>query len=188
MDFLYLLPLLFTIVAVGSYGFYKHAARHTDGTDDIQNATSAQKGLMTAAQVVALEEIGYEEGSWTPGLTFGGASVGMTFTTQMGLYTKVGNTVTISGFILLSAKGSSTGTVLITGLPFTVINTYGAKVGVPLLFNKITFANQLMGYLSENDTVIQLREITEAGAQSNISNADFSDDSYIVFNSTYRAA
>lgn len=32
-----------------------HAASHTDGTDDIQSATNAQKGLATAAQITVLE-------------------------------------------------------------------------------------------------------------------------------------
>lgn len=32
-----------------------HAATHTDGTDDIQNASNSQKGLATAGQVTALE-------------------------------------------------------------------------------------------------------------------------------------
>ena len=32
-----------------------HAASHTDGTDDIQSATNAQKGLATAPQITALE-------------------------------------------------------------------------------------------------------------------------------------
>ena len=32
-----------------------HAGNHTDGTDDIQSATNAQKGLATAAQITALE-------------------------------------------------------------------------------------------------------------------------------------
>ncbi len=34
-----------------------HAASHTDGTDDIQNATAAQKGLATAAQIAKLDGI-----------------------------------------------------------------------------------------------------------------------------------
>jgi len=38
---------------VGAGGL--HAASHTDGTDDIQNATNSQKGLMTAAQATSLE-------------------------------------------------------------------------------------------------------------------------------------
>ena len=32
----------------------------------------------------------YEEGSWTPGITFGGAAVGVTYASQTGQYTKVG--------------------------------------------------------------------------------------------------
>jgi len=32
-----------------------HAASHTDGTDDLQSATNAQKGVATAAQITALE-------------------------------------------------------------------------------------------------------------------------------------
>jgi len=34
-----------------------HATSHTDGTDDIQNATAAQKGLATAAQITKLDAI-----------------------------------------------------------------------------------------------------------------------------------
>ncbi len=34
-----------------------HASDHTDGTDDIQNATAAQKGLATAAQITKLDGI-----------------------------------------------------------------------------------------------------------------------------------
>lgn len=34
-----------------------HASNHTDGTDDLQNATNGQKGLATAAQITALEAV-----------------------------------------------------------------------------------------------------------------------------------
>lgn len=34
-----------------------HASDHTDGTDDIQNATAAQKGVATAAQITKLDAI-----------------------------------------------------------------------------------------------------------------------------------
>jgi len=60
----------------------------------------------------------YEEGAWTPVLTFNGNSVGTTYTTQRGRYTKVGRAVTVHFEISLSSKGSSTGEAWITGLPF----------------------------------------------------------------------
>lgn len=37
-----------------------HASNHTDGTDDIQDATTSQKGLMTAAQAAKLEALALE--------------------------------------------------------------------------------------------------------------------------------
>jgi len=39
------------------YSAITHASNHTDGTDDIQNATSGQKGLATAAQITKLDGI-----------------------------------------------------------------------------------------------------------------------------------
>ncbi len=64
--FPFFIPL---IIPVGSYGFYKHAARHTDGTDDIQNATSVQKGLMTAVQAEEVDSISPEQWGILGGLT-----------------------------------------------------------------------------------------------------------------------
>lgn len=41
----------------GTYPSATHASRHTDGSDDIQDATVGQKGLMTAAQASKLDGI-----------------------------------------------------------------------------------------------------------------------------------
>lgn len=41
----------------GSFAAASHAGRHVDGSDDIQNATAAQKGLATAAQISKLDTI-----------------------------------------------------------------------------------------------------------------------------------
>ena len=65
----------------------------------------------------------YEKGTWTPGIAFGGASVGATYTNQVGAYTKIGNLVTCQFYLLLSSKGSSVGGVSITGLPFAANST-----------------------------------------------------------------
>jgi len=42
-----------------------HASEHTDGTDDIQDATGSQKGLMTAAQASKLNDIADEATNYT---------------------------------------------------------------------------------------------------------------------------
>jgi len=62
----------------------------------------------------------YEEGTFTPTLTFGGAAVGMTFTSRAGFYTKIGRNVTLTLSAVLSAKGSSAGNAVTGGFPFAV--------------------------------------------------------------------
>lgn len=65
----------------------------------------------------------YEEGTWTPSV--GGTA---TYSTQSGIYTKVGSVVYVQ-FWLICNGGAGTGQQ-ITGLPFTVINSrYGVCFG-----------------------------------------------------------
>ena len=61
----------------------------------------------------------YEEGTWTPTLTIGGLTTGITYTTRSASYVKIGRIVYISLNIQLSSKGFLTGDVIITALPFT---------------------------------------------------------------------
>jgi hypothetical protein len=73
---------------------------------------------VASADVNTLDD--YEEGTWTMGVSFGGASVGVTYAANAGTYTKIGRKVTVNGYLQLSSKGSSTGTAELTGLPFTI--------------------------------------------------------------------
>jgi hypothetical protein len=72
----------------------------------------------------------YEEGTWTPELRFGGATTGITYTTQIGYYVKVGRLVLASLQITLSSKGSATGAASIAGLAFTAQNLTGTLLHV----------------------------------------------------------
>lgn len=63
----------------------------------------------------------YEEGTWTPAIAFGGASVGVTYVSRSGSYTKIGRMVYFYFAMELSSKGSSTGNITITGFPFTAL-------------------------------------------------------------------
>jgi len=59
----------------------------------------------------------YEEGTWGPVMTQPGAT--FTHSYQYGLYTKVGNLVTITGTLGWSAKSGGSGNVGFSNLPFT---------------------------------------------------------------------
>jgi hypothetical protein len=128
----------------------------------------------------------YEEGTWTMGVSFGGASVGVTTSANTGTYVKIGRQVTVNGYFLLTNKGSSTGIAYLTGLPFTVGNTAGNFGAASLWFDKIAFANQFQGRVNQNVTYIELEEITEAGVVSNLTNAEFANNSGIMISATYQ--
>jgi hypothetical protein len=70
----------------------------------------------------------YEEGTWTPTITFGGSgNTGITYQGQSGIYTKIGNRVFITCYVQMLSKGSSTGGLNIVGLPFTTPSASSAN-------------------------------------------------------------
>ena len=71
----------------------------------------------------------YTSGTFTPGVSFGGAFVGVSYTNQLGQYQLIGDIFYFTLLIQLSAKGSSTGAARITGFPF---NTSALETAVPI--------------------------------------------------------
>jgi hypothetical protein len=127
----------------------------------------------------------YEEGTWTMGVSFGGASVGVTYANNTGTYTKVGRKVTVNGYLGLTSKGSSTGGAAITGLPFTIPNVLANYAAASVYLDKVTFANQYQAIGAINTTNVLLSEITEAGAVSSLNDGNFANNSEIIINFTY---
>ena len=127
----------------------------------------------------------YEEGTWTMGVSFGGASVGVTYSNNTGTYTKIGRQVTVNGYLSLTNKGSSTGSAAITGLPFTIANTTGNYSTASLYLENVSFANQFMGLGITASTNTNLYEITEAGGTSNLVNTAFTNNSVIAISLIY---
>jgi hypothetical protein len=155
----------------------------------LSDATVTTSGIEFPATQVASASANnlddYEEGTFTMGIAFGGASVGVTYLANTGTYTKIGRQVTVNGFVYLSSKGSSTGTARVTGLPFTIGNS-GANLSAPSLnVYAITFGNQIQGLGDTNQTTIVLEQVSALGTVATISNADFANDSYIVLSFTY---
>lgn len=68
----------------------------------------------------------YEEGTFTPGISFTTpGDLAVTYTLQTGTYTKKGREVTVSALVIAATFTHTTaaGNLLITGLPFTVGNS-----------------------------------------------------------------
>jgi len=127
----------------------------------------------------------YEEGTWTIGLTFGGASVGLTTALNTGRYTKIGRQVTVCGRLELSNKGSSTGAAVITGLPFAIGSGNDSAQGVSFRFNGVSYTGSFQGYGGIGSTLINLEQISEAGSPTALTDSNFNNGTSIQISFTY---
>jgi hypothetical protein len=126
----------------------------------------------------------YEEGSWTPVLAFGGGSTGITYSSQQGNYTKIGNRVCISGRIGLSNKGSSTGAVTITGLPFTSANTLFNSMSIAG-FDLASITGSLQAYNAPNTSTVSEITYLGTGTHTGLNQSNFNNGSGLMFNFSY---
>ena len=130
----------------GAYGS-NHVGVHSSGV--VLNAATSQTGYIMSAGSAAMTfgptgstiQLGglttanalddYEEGTFTP--TFIGSTGNPTvnYNTQLGSYTKIGNTVTYTIFIVTNSRSGGSGHLSVGGLPFTVgLNQdYGSTIG-----------------------------------------------------------
>lgn len=128
----------------------------------------------------------YDEGTFTPVLRFGGASVGITYTQQAGFYIRTGSSVWFKIIIVLSAKGSSTGASSISGLPFTAANdnVSGLNGYCPYL-SSVTFTANPFAYISDNTAVVNLSRLVSGSLNTNLTDAEFVDTSRALIVGTY---
>jgi hypothetical protein len=123
----------------------------------------------------------YEEGTWTPALKFGGASVGMTGTFT-GTYTKIGRLVYVFARCVLTAKGSSTGDATITGLTFAAADFPAAIVDPTVGLSGLTAGGAILGVLAGTTIYLMLLTTTMRGGMTH---ANFTNTSDIRFGISY---
>lgn len=129
----------------------------------------------------------YEEGSGTPGVAFGGASVGMTFLSRYYVYVKTAKFVYTKSRIIMTAKGSSTGTAWINGLPFTAQNpNYGGTVQVGYASGMSGLGGGIFGYVEPNNSITTLTGPT-ATTVASMSDTNFTNASDMIFSVVYEA-
>ena len=139
----------------------------------------------------------YEEGTFTPAYTFGGSTTGIVYGTnlQKGRYTKVGRFVQCIIYIGMTDKGSQSGAVVITGLPFTSVNdgfntSAVAHIGAYTGGWDLSAEAHFTGGVGSNEAVINLRECvfsTDTNAAA-VTAAMATDDSQMYMSVTYEAA
>lgn len=143
------------------------------------NATSINFGGTSLAA--------YTEGTWTPTVEFGGNSTGMTYSRRAGAYTKIGDIVCVMADITLSAKGSSTGTLTVTGLP---VATGGVGTTFTLDLGSSTwtgFTAGMIGRASSGGTGVSFRAQTTSGQGTTtaVTDANATNTSVLNFSGCY---
>lgn len=133
----------------------------------------------------------YEEGTWTPTLTFGGAATGITYDSNEGVYIKIGQLVNVFWRIRLTSKGTATGSANITGLPFacgSFVSLGPYYTGIGAFYTGLSGMNSHpAGYVNRGATSIVLTD-SAATARVNMNDTHFTDTSDILMSMTYRAS
>lgn len=104
----------------------------TDSADDLGSSskfwrlTYSDGYVFPATQAVSanantLDD--YEEGTWAASFVSAGGSVTIHTTYDVGTYTKIGRICHVSGYFQISSTSSPTGTLSISGLPFTSLSS-----------------------------------------------------------------
>jgi hypothetical protein len=153
----------------------------TLGTISVGNATPSTSGAgitfpatqSASSDANTLDD--YEEGTWTPTLTFNGLSTGITYGTRTASYVKIGQFVYCSFNIILTSKGSATGSSGITGLPFVGGGTVAYPMAASNIFN-LTSTTQTMLQIGTGGTTM---EIKFSGLDSNPTEANFTNSTQV---------
>lgn len=156
------------------------------GTDEIPMwvAGSAVTRKITRANFLA----GYAantDSTWTPSLAFGGNTTGITYSNRWGIYTRVGNTVSLAALLSLSSKGAQTGAAKIFGLPVLVRTGYAGVVNVAW-FSMASNLVEFSGIISGTDGGIDLVGLSAAAASlATLTDAAFGNSSILYVSATY---
>jgi hypothetical protein len=162
-----------------------------EGLPNEINAEFAQISQSVSVQIAAAldgtaGEQTYVEGTFTPALAFGGASTGITYSTQTGTYTRIGRTVYVEISITLSSKGSATGNATITGLPLTAAATLPLGIETSAMTAGVGDTH-VTCLTSATTTSLLLRDVA-GGSASSMTDVDFTNTSVLRIAGVYRTS
>jgi hypothetical protein len=129
----------------------------------------------------------YVEGTFTPTLASTGGGV-PTYSTQLATYTRIGNRVTISIVLAISATNTlAAGNLTIGTLPFTSNSTAGMVWMMVLSGQNMaaTAVTALSASVGANTTVVNMQKYS-GGTRSNLTVADITGTSSFIIAGTYQ--
>jgi hypothetical protein len=164
-------------VASGVSGLGANVATFLATPSSANLATAVTDEIGTGALV-----LGAAATSWTPVLRFGGASTGITYSTQTGRYVRLGSLVVAFFEIRLTSRGSSTGRASISGLPSSPVVPGGGSI-----IGAATMTIAATGHLScfaFTDGIIYLERFSTTG-EVDLIETDFSNTTVLYGTVSY---
>jgi hypothetical protein len=127
----------------------------SDGSMAVPNGISLGNGISANASNL-LDD--YEEGSWTPYISGSSTTGTGTYSTQIGRYVKIGKQVSCWGRLDSSSTPTGTGTLQVSGFPFTKESSFlawGTETSIAYFFGFSSYGTatdivRLLGPLSNN--------------------------------------
>jgi len=148
-------------------------------------------GVVTVTEVrdAVLAAIPITSGTWTPGIEFGGASVGLTYVASPGgAYTQILDLIFIVGHVALLTKGTSTGSATLTGIPFQASHSTYQNGAI-----QIAYASDFAGLTSvpalrasSSGMYLTFKDWGAAGNTTDLDDTNFTDNTNLYFVGWYR--
>lgn len=161
---------------------------------DITSLTAGITGIKFAPTQTPSSDVNtlddYEEGTWTPAMTFGGNAVGLAHNQQTGRYIKIGRLVMVTFAIGISTKGSSTGTLFVGGLPFAAATGADEPYGAAGWANTASNISSLACAVPGGSQVLYFRRTTAPTSvgPTNMTDADAANFMSLQGSISYLAA
>lgn len=127
----------------------------------------------------------YDQGTFTPTLSFGGASTGITYAIQGGQFLRIGNLYFFQIQLALSNVGSATGTAVVEGIP-TGPAAQSSAYFIPQL-STITFGGDyvVMRYRSTAPAGFRFSMVTSGTILTELTDTAFANVSDMRFSGCY---
>lgn len=154
---------------------------------EVMSIVLAADGHSSGLDADTIDGAHYEVNNWTPALTIGGSATGITYNTSntIGVYTKIGRYVHVAFRVALTDKGSNTGAVVLTGLPYAISSSSPSSGSMRYytlawLVNVSSSPNGfvvLAGLPGSSTITLTIQEVTGTGG--NLTNAHLANNSDI---------
>ena len=134
----------------------------------------------------------YEEGTWTGTFRDANGHFSMNSDYQAGYYTKIGNIVTVTAYLIGSSESlTDSNSVKIDGLPFSAISGTPGYQAITVGYVEsasITAGQSISGWVNQGTNQIQLTKFDVATGTTSLTVGELTGDGQVIFTATYRVA